>query len=170
MTLKRNLIVALPLILGLIAAFAMAEEAAKDGGFKLGVLSCTSDPSTQKNLGVHSSVQVACEFKREDGSVDKYVGESGIGLGLDLNWKREDELKYAVMAAVQDKTPGTGDLAGKFLGGKGNVSLGVGGGVGVLVGGSDKNITLQPLAVEKSKGWSLAGGVSYLTLKAAPAE
>ncbi len=167
---EKNLIVALSVVLGLGAAPVIAEEVAKDGGFKVGVLTCTSDPSTQKNLAIHSSVQVECEFKQTDGGVEKYVGESGIGLGLDLNWRREDTLKYTVMAAAQDKTPGAGGLAGKFVGGKGNVSLGVGGGVGALVGGSENNITLQPLALEKSKGLSLAGGVSYLTLKLAPAE
>ena len=84
--------------------------------------------------------EVACGLKFNDGKIENYVGESGIGAGLDLNWKREDELMYTVMALSQDITPGAGGLAGKFVGGKGNVSLGVGSGVGVLVGGSDKNI------------------------------
>jgi hypothetical protein len=76
-------------------------------------------------------------------------------------------LKHLLMAtaASQDNTPGAGGLAGKFVGGKGSVTLGYGAGAGVLVGGSDRNLTLQPLALEGSKGLGVAGGVSYLTLE-----
>jgi hypothetical protein len=66
-------------------------------------------------------------------------------------------LKHLLMAtaASQDNTPGAGGLAGKFVGGKGSVTLGYAAGAGVLVGGSDRNLTLQPLALEGSKGWAL---------------
>ncbi|NEX22479.1 DUF992 domain-containing protein [Thiorhodococcus mannitoliphagus] len=74
---------------------------------------------------------------------------------------------YTVLAASQNTTPGAGALAGKFVGGKGSVSLGVGGGAGALVGAGKENLTLQPLTLEKSKGLEIAGGVRYLTLKLA---
>ena len=38
---------------------------------------------------------------------------------------------------------------------------------GVLVGVGDTNLTLQPLALESSKGLGIAGGGGYLTLKSA---
>ena len=44
-----------------------------------------------------------------------------------------------------------------------SVTLGYGGGAGALVGGSDSNLTLQPLALEGSKGLGVAAGASYLT-------
>jgi hypothetical protein len=167
---KQAIIVALSLALGTSAAPLIAEEAKRNVGFKVGVLRCKSDPSTQKNLVVHSSVQVACEFEYNDGQVDHYTGESGIGVGVDLNWQRESELVYTVLAASQDATPGSGDLAGRFAGSKANVSLGVGGGARVLVGGSENRITLQPLALTTSEGLSIAGGVGFLTLKHAPSD
>jgi hypothetical protein len=54
--------------------------------------------------------------------------------GLDLNWKRSDMLKYAVLVASQDTTPGAGALAGRFVGGKGSVTMGYGGGADAQLG------------------------------------
>lgn len=157
--------------LALAAAYGVgAEEEPTEGGFEIGVLTCTSDPETQKNLLVSSSVAVDCELKYNNGQVEHYTGKTGVGVGLDLNWKRTDVLKYAVLAASQDTTPGAGALAGKFVGGKGSVTLGYGAGAGVLVGGGDTNLTLQPLALEGSTGLGIAAGVSYLTLEHRPAE
>ncbi len=147
----------------LLAGAVIAEEPTK-GGFQIGVLTCVSTPGTQTNLIVASKVAVDCDLTYNNGKMEHYVGETGIRLGIDLNWKREDKLVYTVFAASQDTTPGAGSLAGSFRGGKGSVSLGAGGGVGVLVGGGKANLTLQPLTLEKSKGLGIAGGVSYLTL------
>jgi hypothetical protein len=152
--------------ISLFTTTALAEEPTT-GGFQIGVLTCLSNPETQKNRLVASKVAVDCELKYNNGKVERYVGETGIRLGVDLNWKREDKLIYTVLAASQDTTPGAGALAGKFAGGKGAVSLWVGGGAGVLVGGGKENLTLQPLALEKSKGFGIAGGVSYLRLQPA---
>jgi hypothetical protein len=150
----------------LLAGSALAEESTT-GGFQIGLLTCVSNPETQQNRLVRSKVEVDCELKYNNGKRERYIGETGISVGVDLNWKREDKLTYAVIAATQDTTPGAGALVGKFVGGKGAMSLGVGGGVGVLVGGGRSNLTLQPLMLEKSKGLGIAGGVSYLELNSA---
>ncbi|MGD9299453.1 MAG: DUF992 domain-containing protein [Thiohalocapsa sp.] len=147
----------------------MAEEPTP-GGFQVGILTCSSAPESEENLIVASSVELDCELKYNNGKVDYYSGESGIAAGLDLNWKRSDVLKYAVLAASQDTTPGAWALAGRFVGEKGSVTLGYGGGAGALVGGGDSNLTLQPLALEGSKGLGVAAGVSYLTLEHKPSE
>ena len=144
-----------------------AEEAATKGGFQIGILTCHSLADSQKNLLVHSSIQLDCTLKYNNGKEEHYQGTSGIAAGLDLNWKRTDVLKYAVLAASQDTTPGAGALAGKFVGGKGSLTLGYGAGAGVLVGGGEANLSLQPLALEGSKGLGIAGGVSFLTLEKA---
>jgi hypothetical protein len=150
-----------------VTGLVMAEEASS-GGFQVGILTCSSAPESQKNLIVASSVELDCELKYNNGEVDRYSGKSGVAAGLDLNWKRSELLKYAVLAASQDATPGAGALAGRFVGGKGSVTLGYGGAAGALVGGSDSNLTLQPLALEGSKGLGVAAGVSYLTLEHKP--
>jgi len=49
-----------------------------------------------------------------------------------------------------------GALAGKYVGGSGSASLGVGVGANALIGGSHRSIALQPLSVEGQVGVNLA--------------
>jgi hypothetical protein len=58
-----------------------------------------------------------------------------------------------------------GALRGTYVGASGNVSFGLGLGANVLVGGSDRTISLQPLSVEGQDGVNLALGVARLTLR-----
>jgi hypothetical protein len=51
------------------------------------------------------------------------------------------------------------------VGASGNVALGLGLGAKVLIGGSRRTITLQPLSVEGQIGLNLALGVANLTLR-----
>jgi hypothetical protein len=51
------------------------------------------------------------------------------------------------------------------VGASGNAALGVGLGANVLIGGSHRTISLQPLSVEGQFGVNLALGVSRLTLR-----
>lgn len=53
-------------------------------------------------------------------------------------------------------------LAGKYVGATGDVSLGLGAGAKVLVGGSRRTGTLQPLSVEGQAGVNLALSVAGL--------
>jgi hypothetical protein len=46
--------------------------------------------------------------------------------------------------------------------------VGVGGGANVLIGGSARNVSLQPLSVEGMTGLNVQLGVSSLELTAAP--
>jgi hypothetical protein len=59
---------------------------------------------------------------------------------------------------------GQGTLRGTYVGASGNASLGLGLGANVLVGGSHRTISLQPLSVEGQVGINLALGVAGLTL------
>lgn len=43
-------------------------------------------------------------------------------------------------------------------------TVGVGAGVDVLVGGSDRTVTLQPISTERQIGLNLAAGVTGLVL------
>ena len=56
-------------------------------------------------------------------------------------------------------------LVGNYVGASGNAALGVGLGANVLIGGSHRTISLQPLSVEGQFGVNLALGVSRLTLR-----
>lgn len=135
-------------------------------GVEVGVLSCKSLPDTAKNLVIHSTVQVECVYESTSGK-ENYVGETGIGLGVDLNWKRVDDIGYTVLAGSTDVRPGSGALAGKYVGAKASATVGYGGGAAVLVGGGGKNISLQPLALEGSQGLGVAAGLTYLYIEPA---
>ena len=60
---------------------------------------------------------------------------------------------------------GYGVLRGTYVGASGNASFGLGLGANVLVGGSHRTISLQPLSVEGQIGVNLALGVARLTLR-----
>ena len=147
------------LLLGLPIPDAMARS-----GIEIGVLTCNSVAGTRRNLLIHSTVDVRCVFKTAEGE-ESYTGETGIGLGVDLNWKRTETTHFVVLGGTSDTRPGAHSLAGTYVGGKVSATFGVGAGAGALVGGGAKNISLQPLAIEGSTGLGVAGGLGYLILK-----
>ncbi|MEJ1938471.1 DUF992 domain-containing protein, partial [Nostoc sp. NIES-2111] len=61
-----------------------------------------------------------------------------------------------------------GALTGSYAGVGANASLIVGAGANVLVGGTGRAFSLQPISVEGQMGVNIAGGVTTLTLVAAP--
>jgi len=146
-----------------------AHVSAADGGSgaKVGVLTCSQVAGTKRNLLITSSVDVNCTYDGDDGSSEKYQGETGIGLGIDLSWKSEEIVKWVVIAASNDISPNNHALAGKYYGAKAEATAGVGAQANVLVGGGDKSFTLQPLSLGGQTGFGAAGGLGYLYLEAA---
>jgi hypothetical protein len=84
-------------------------------------------------------------------------------LGVDVRVKGGGVMTWAVIAPTTGLHPHA--LAGKYVGATGDVSLGLGAGAKVLVGGSHRTVTLQPLSVEGQVGVNLALGVAGLTLR-----
>lgn len=150
-----------------LAGLTLAAPARADEGVNVGVLKCKTIPGTRVQLIIHSSVGLDCEFETPNGK-ERYKGESGIGLGLDISWDRVEYIAYTVLSGTKDYKMGSYSLAGKFVGAKASATAGVGAGAAVLVGGGEKNITLQPLALEGSTGAGVAAGAAYLFLKANP--
>jgi len=143
--------------------FASADDA--NAGLKAGILSCEAIPGTRVNLLIHTSVGLKCEFSR-DGATERYKGETGIGLGLDLSFKNNQKFAFTVLAATKDVRPGSHALAGNYYGGEISAAAGVGLGAKALVGAGNKNISLQPLALESNTGLGASAGLSYLFLEA----
>ncbi|MDJ0950554.1 MAG: DUF992 domain-containing protein [Alphaproteobacteria bacterium] len=137
---------------------------AASGGVEAGILACKSVPNTRVNLILHSRIDVTCSFETTVGKVEYYRGKTGIGLGLDINWDRQEEIGFTVINGGSDIRAGAHSLAGTYLGGKASVTLGVGAGAAALIGGSSDSIALHPLALEKSSGFGLSGGLGYLVL------
>lgn len=151
----------------LAAAAVLAFHAparAADPGVRIGVLNCEAVKGTRLNLLIMSSVDVTCAFEGLNGR-ETYKGETGIGLGADLNLKGVEKISFAVLAATSAYQIGSYALAGRYVGAKASASVGVGAGAAVLLGGGGKNISLQPIALEGNVGLGAAAGLGYLYLE-----
>ena len=104
-------------------------------------------------------------LKDSQGNVERYKGETGIALGLDLSFKEKETFGFSVISA-NTVTAGSHALAGKYGGGKATASLGVGLGAAALVGGNDDNFGLNPLALSTEQGVGAAAGIGFLYIEA----
>ncbi|ATX79157.1 Protein of unknown function (DUF992) [Mariprofundus aestuarium] len=131
---------------------------------KVGTLTCKILPHAGINLLIHSTRDIRCEFEMlEDGVIERYKGETGIGFGLDVAFARGSVLIYSVLADHFKQN--TNQLAGKYSGARGNVTT-----LGATVGDSapiekdDGTISLQPMSVQ-NKGVGATLGFSYIYLE-----
>ena len=137
------------LLLAIISGSAlMCADAlpARAEAFRVGRLVCTSTPRVGLELGLAGNGQ------------RQQLGLVGLAIGV----TRAGTLSWAVFARNSRVGPGT--LRGNYVGASGNVAFGPGLGANVLIGGSRRTITLQPLSIERSIGLNLAAGVTNLTL------
>jgi uncharacterized protein DUF992 len=137
--------------------------AQQTGGTKVGVLTCRTSASLGLIVGSHQKLR--CSFQPDNGPPESYTGHIN-RLGLDLGVKAGGVLAWGVFAPTAGLHHGA--LAGKYVGGSGSASLGVGLGANALVGGSHRSIALQPLSVEGHVGVNLALGVAGLSLSTSP--
>jgi hypothetical protein len=126
---------------------------------RAGGLTCDTGPRVGLLLG--SKQRMNCVFRSTTGQQYNYRGRI-TRLGLDVGVTRGGRLFWGVFAPTSHIGPGA--LRGTFVGASGNASLGLGLGANVLVGGSHRTISLQPLSVEGQFGVNLALGVAGLRL------
>lgn len=143
------------------AGQALATEVSK--GAQIGLLECRTVEGSGFTLLISSTADVKCRFEATGGVVEKYRGETGVALGIDLHWDRKTKIVYTVFAA--NYKAGSYQLTGKYLGGGGSATVGVGVGAQALIGGGNKSISLEP-ALSGSKGAGISGGMTYLYLEA----
>ena len=158
----RNFAVAMATMVTLLPAISSAEQA----GVQLGVLSCSVIPGSRVNLLIRSTADVNCTYDNQ-GTLERYTGEAGIAFGLDLSFKNDEKFGFLVIAASSDVTPGAYALVGKYVGGQASAAAGVGVGAKVLVGGGDKNFSLQPVGLEGSTGIGASAGLGFLYIEKA---
>ena len=128
---------------------------------RTGGLTCDTGPRV--GLIVGSRQNLRCVF-RSNTSGQEYIYTGRIGrIGLDIGVTGGGRLFWAVFAPTSRLRRGS--LVGNYVGASGNAALGVGLGANVLIGGSHRTISLQPLSVEGQFGVNLAVGVSRLTLR-----
>jgi uncharacterized protein DUF992 len=138
-----------------------ASAPASSKGVNVGSLSCNVAGGTGLVFG--STKALSCIFTRTDGSGERYVGEVR-RFGIDIGYTQEAQIVWLVFA------PGNvsrGALAGKYAGPTVQGAVGVGAAANVLVGGNDGQVTLQPVSVEGSVGFNVAGGLAEIVLRPA---
>jgi hypothetical protein len=138
-----------------------ATQASNRGGVNVGSLSCSVAGGVGFVFG--SSRTLNCLFTRTNGVGERYEGTIR-RYGVDVGFTRESTVVWLVLA------PGSiapGAIAGEYAGASAQGTVGVGVGANVLLGGSNNQITLQPVSVEGSVGLNAAAGVAALSLRKA---
>jgi Protein of unknown function (DUF992) len=141
---------------GLAAAPAVAQS-----GAKAGLLSCRTGPSVGLVIGSRQHMQ--CRFMPDSGGSPEAYSGTITRVGLDLGVRAGGVMGWAVFAPTTALPHGA--LRGNYGGASGDVSLGLGGGAKLLIGGSHQTISLQPLALQGQVGVNLALGVAGLALR-----
>jgi hypothetical protein len=127
-------------------------------GANVGSLTCTVAGGVGFVFG--SSKDLSCLFTRTDGKAERYTG-SIKRFGIDIGFTKEAQIVWLVFA------PGSiapGALSGSYGGATASATVGVGAGANVLLGGSNQQITLQPVSVEGSTGLNVAAGIGAVDL------
>jgi hypothetical protein len=145
-----------------VCSFVLLASAAANAQapFRAGTLTC--DTSARVGLVLGSRQDMRCAFLADEGPRYAYTGLIR-RLGLDIGITRGGTLLWRVFA--RDSHIGRPTLRGSYVGASGNVALGLGLGVKVLIGGSRRSIILQPLSVAGQIGINLALGITNLTLR-----
>ena len=125
-----------------------------------GTLSCSVAPGVSFVFG--STRQVHCIYYGANGVAERYVGQID-RWGVDIGYTNAATMMWAVLAPTNTIPPGT--LAGTYAGVSAAVTPGIGGAANVLVGGSGRTVSLQPVSVEGNTGLNLAAGVGALVLR-----
>jgi hypothetical protein len=145
--------------------FHLAGEAglarAQDGGKAVaGTLTCRSQGSV--GLIVGSKEALECAFQPTSGRRQRYAGTI-TRIGVDLGVRGASTMVWTVLLSTGGLSEGA--LNGQYGGVSSDVSVGVGGGANILVGGSNRSVSLQPLSVQGQTGLNVAAGVSGLMLR-----
>ena len=148
-----------------IAASIVPSAAAQQANTTVGLLDCAVEAGTRFIIG--SKKALTCTFTSGNPKVapETYVGVI-TKLGLDVGPTPRAVLRWRVLAPTGNVyAPGV--LAGNYSGVGAEATVVVGGGANLLVGGSNRTYTLQPLSVQAQTGLNVAAGVISFQLRAA---
>jgi hypothetical protein len=146
--------------IGTVLALMATPPVAQQQYSRNGLLSCTMAPTIGLIIGSHQTMR--CEFKPERGTPEYYGGAMS-RIGLDLGFTAGGQMAWAVLTNAE--VPLRGGLAGTYVGGSGDIALGIGVGANVLIGGNNKSVALQPVSIEGQVGINLALGIANFQLR-----
>jgi hypothetical protein len=143
-----------------VAAGLSGQPASAEGsGVKAGVLTCNVDSGWGFVFG--STRDVNCTYSDNNGTIERYAGHID-KFGVDIGYHAGGIVAWMVLAPTGDV--GKGALGGTYGGVTGGAAVGIGAGVNVLVGGSGRTVSLQPLSVEGMTGLNVAAGIGQIVL------
>jgi len=147
----------------LVAGYGLSGSAlaAEDGKFELGYLECDLTQDAGNVLVSEQTYSCLFEPADDDRPAEIYTGTTD-KVGVDLSKTEQETVRWAVLAAGYPENFGA--LAGDYGGVSADVSLGVGAGAKVLVGGFEDTITLQPLSVSTQEGYGISLAIESLDL------
>jgi hypothetical protein len=137
--------------------------AAAQGNVQIGTLTCNVSGGWGFVFG--SSKAVRCTFARAGGGPEHYAGSIN-KFGVDIGYTQGGVLVWGVFAPSGGLAPGA--LSGNYVGASGSATVGVGAGANVLVGGSNRTISLQPVSIEGNTGLNVAAGIGSISLRYQP--
>ena len=130
---------------------------------RVGVMTCDMDSGFGYVLG--SSRDLHCTFVPAAGTPEHYAGTI-LKFGVDIGYMQNAVIVWTVVAPTVSLPPGS--LTGTYGGATGSVTVGVGVGANVLMGGSSQTISLQPVSIEGGTGLNVAGGLASVSLMFQP--
>jgi len=140
---------------------ALVAEPAGAQGRRLEVGQLTCSLSAGVGLIVTSQRNVNCIFKGGAGEADEAYTGTLTRVGVDIGFTGGGVIVWTVFA---DTNRYRGMLAGKYGGATAEASVAAGVGANVLVGGSNRTITLQPVSLQGQVGLNVGAGVGELEL------
>jgi hypothetical protein len=146
-----------------MSALATSPAPAQDAT-QVGTLTC--DVSAGVGMILTQRQTMNCGFSPANGGpVDPYVGridQFGIALGA----VQQGQLVWGVIAPASGFPRGA--LAGTYTGVGAQATAGAGVGANVLVGGTGRAFSLQPVSIQGQTGLNIAGGITTVTLMSPP--
>jgi hypothetical protein len=143
----------------IFGALTATGNAAAQPRVQAGILQCRGAPTASFIVGsVH---QVGCVFQLDRGGRYRYYGFVR-RVGLDIGFTKQSTLAWAVLAPTDRIGPG--DLSGTYGGLTAAGAIGTGANASALVGGSNNELSLQPLSFDGQTGLNVALGIAGLEL------
>ena len=129
---------------------------------QIGMLSCKLNPSIGFIIFGHQSME--CRFTQSDRFPPQAYEGALNTVGIDIGVSAGGVLGWAVFAPTAGPPPGA--LAGEYVGATGEIGVGLGAGINVLIGGSGRSFALQPVSLQGSVAINVTLGLSGLQLRA----
>jgi hypothetical protein len=148
--------------LGVAAALTAlaASPSLAQSSVKVGTLTC--DVSAGIGLLISQQQTMTCNFDPASGGPpDLYTGRID-KFGLTLGAVQQGTMVWGVLAPSTGFPHGA--LAGTYGGVGAEATAGAGVGANLLVGGTGRSFSLQPLSIQGQTGLNFAAGVTTLTL------